>query len=520
MKKLKYNPVHSILLAFLAVTLIVMSSCQNDNIGSPVITSIRKYKASPADSLLSTGNPKTDPTFYEQGSGAYVAIIGQNLQNALSIKVNGVAAKFNSALFSPNSAVVPIPDIIYSTIDTTKLYTLEYVTTTGSTTFSFKLGPAAPTIVAISDVFANPGDSVYIYGNNLVLIQNFSYGGVPITSYKSNLAGTALGFKMPSPSPTSGDVLITTKSGTSNLKILALPTITAVSNENASVGDSVYVYGTYLKGIQSFTYAGTSIASYKLSAKGNSLGFKVPTLTTQSGPVSITTSFGTATTPYNVNTTTYLQDGVIMNFEGGWSFNGMEGWWGAASGAVNNATNDPFGWLTKTTAFDGASGTNNTLFPFLNQGIMKAGDGNSWGGTGTNLKKNQWMPASNLSDPIDNWAIKFEMSIAKPWNGLSLCFETYFDGSHVFRYEPWQISASKTAAFSTKGWVTVTIPLSAFRAKDSTLGVGMGASATSIASLLGDGNTGLRIYLMNFGTKDSSTGFYGAFDNVRIVKIK
>ena len=44
MKKLKYNPVHSILLAFLAVTLIVMSSCQNDNIGSPVITSIRKYK--------------------------------------------------------------------------------------------------------------------------------------------------------------------------------------------------------------------------------------------------------------------------------------------------------------------------------------------------------------------------------------------------------------------------------------------------------------------------------------------
>lgn len=519
MKKFKYNPVHSILLAFLAVTLIVMSSCKSEEIGSPVITSVRMYNASPMDTLMSVGNPKTDTLWYG-GTGKYVAIIGQNLQNALSIKFNGVAASYNSALFAANSAVVPIPDIVYSTIDTTKLYTLEYETTTGSTTFSFKLGPAKPAIVAISDVFANPGDSVYIYGNNLVLVQSFSYGGTPITSFKPNLTGTALGFKMPSPAPTSGQVLITTKTGTSNFNIVALPTIVGVSNENASAGDSVYVFGTYLKGIQTLTYGGAAISSYKSSSNGRYVGFIMPSPPSTSGAVSITTAFGAATTPYNVNTKTYLQDGVIMNFEGNWSFNGMEGWWGAASGAVNNAANDPYGWLTKTTEFDGVSGTNNTLFPFLNQGIMKAGDGNSWGGTGTNLKKNQWMPASNLSDPIDNWAIKFEMSIAKPWNGLSLCFETYFDGSHVFRYEPWQISASKTAAFSTKGWVTVTIPLSAFRAKDSTLGVGMGASATSIASLLGDGNTGLRIYLMNFGTKDSATGFYGAFDNVRIVKIK
>ena len=67
---------------------------------------------------------------------------------------------------------------------------------------------------------------------------------------------------MPNPAPTSGDVVVTTKSGTVIFKIAATPTITGVSNENAKTGDSVYIYGTYLKSIQTFTFAGTSITSF------------------------------------------------------------------------------------------------------------------------------------------------------------------------------------------------------------------------------------------------------------------
>ena len=489
--------------------ILLMSACKKSVEQSPVITGVVKYVATPGDSVLSGVVPD------EQ----WVVITGQHLQNALQITFNGVPATFNNALFASNNVVVQIPSIVFSTIDTNKLNTIEYTTPGGTTTFSFKLTPAVPTITAISNVFANPGDSVFLYGANLVLVQKFTYGGTNIPSFKSNLYGTSLGFVMPNPAPISGDAVVTTRSGTAVFKIVALPTITGVSNENASSGDSVYVYGTYLKSIQTFTFAGTGITSFASSADGSSVGFVLPALS-QSGPVSITTAFGTATTPYKVNTQTYLQDGVIMNFEGGWDFNGMEGWWAAAAGAVNNAANDPFGWLTHTTDFDGASGKNNTLFPFLDKGVFAAGEGNNWGGTGTNLRSNQWIPTSNLSDPVGDWAIKFEMSVAKPWNDLSLCFETYFDGSYIVRLEPWQTSASTTAAVATKGWTTVTIPLSAFRAKDPTLGVGRGASVTSIAKLLGTGNTGLHVYLMNFGTKTSATGFYGAFDNFRIVKIK
>src|SRR5579872_4449101 len=144
----------------LAMVALIPACKKNTESGlAPVITSVRIYNPSPKDSLLSTGNPKTDST-WTGGIGRYVVIIGQNLQNATHIEFDGVPASFNPALFAPNSAVVQIPTIMYATIDTTKLYTLSYKTAGGSTTFSFKLGPAAPTITAISNVFANPGDSV------------------------------------------------------------------------------------------------------------------------------------------------------------------------------------------------------------------------------------------------------------------------------------------------------------------------------------------------------------------------
>ena len=257
---------------------------------SPVVTGVINYVASPGDTALSGLVP----------NGQWVAITGQNLQNALQITFDGVPATFNNALFAPNSVVVQIPSIVFSTIDTTKLNTIQYTTRGGTTTFSFKLSPAVPAITAISNVFANPGDSVFIYGTDLILVSKFIYGGTTISSFKSNLTGTTLGFIMPTPAPVSGNAVVTTKGGTANFKIAAIPTITGVSNENAIQGDSVYVYGTYLKNIQTISFAGTAITSFKPSTDGSSVGFALPALS-QSGPVSITTNFGTATTVYNVN---------------------------------------------------------------------------------------------------------------------------------------------------------------------------------------------------------------------------
>ncbi len=462
----------------------------------PVISDVRNYAASPND------------TVYQDlvANGQWVVITGQNLQNAVQISFDGVAASFNSTLFSPNSAVVQIPTILFSSIDTNKLYTIEYITTTGSTTFSFKLGPGEPTITAISNVFANHGDSVFLYGTNLFLVQSFSYAGTDITSFHSNIDGTSLGFIMPAQT-LSDQVLLTTKGGSVTFKIVATPTITSVSNENAIAGDSVYIYGTYLKSIQSFSFAETAITSFVSSNDGSSVGFIMPSISA-SGPVSVTTGFGTATTVFNVND---IGTGAISNWE--WSGNFNWQWWGGASLTSGNSSS---GWPPYNADFPG----NSSMYMVLKNSILAGGEGNTWSNYAIRMNGAQWVPTGNINDPISNWAFKFEVSIPQSWNGGSIDILSS-DQTYIARWEPWQISATITAAFTTKSWTTVTIPFSEFRKTDATLGEGKGASMTKFADLLGaSGNSECTVYIHNYGISATATGFYGAFDNLRVVKIK
>lgn len=504
MKKILNKHIYLSLMFCLTAICILFASCKSDEIGSPVITGVRNYVASPNDTLLLSAVAK----------GQWVVIEGQNLQNATQISFDGVSATVNNALFASNSAVVKIPSILFSTIDINKLYTIEYVTSGGSAKFSFKLGPAVPTITAVSDVFANPGDSVFLYGTDLVLVQSFSYGGTNITSFKSNLSGTSLGFLMPTQT-TTDLVSVVTKSGIADFKIMALPTITGISNENANSGDSVYVYGTYLKSIQSFTFGGAAITSYKLSSNGKSVGFILPS-SVAAGPASITTVFGTAATTYDVNNIYNVKSagnattGVLANMEWGNAFGW--GWWGGSNLSVSDPSQTG-GWLTLCSDMTGNTG----MFMSINEAALAAGAK----GSSIPIGGAQWIPAANLNDAVSDWAIKFEINIPKSWNGGSIAIQSGFTGSYTARYEPWQISSSKTAAYSTNGWRTVTIPLSEFRGTDATLGDGKGASVTTLANLLGPtGKTGCTVFINNYGTSSTTTGFYGGFDNFRVVKIK
>ncbi|QEC74820.1 glycan-binding surface protein [Mucilaginibacter ginsenosidivorax] len=487
-------------LPFLLMIAALLPACKKNADGGggapPVIAAIKSYVASPNDTVLHSAVAK----------GQWVVITGQNLQNATQISFDGVPASFNTALFAPGSAVVQIPAIQFSTIDTTKLYTVKYATLAGSTTFSFKLGPAAPTITAISNVFAAPGDSVHLFGSNLVLIQRFLYGGTQISSFKPSLDGTSLGFLMPATTPTD-QVLVSTKAGTTSFKIVATPTITGISNENANKGDSVFVYGTYLKNVQSLSFAGTAITSFKETSDGSSVRFVLPALS-KSGPVSVTTKFGAATTAYNVND---IATGAISNWEWSGVFNWA--WWGGA----NLTSGDPnSGWPPYNSDFPG----NSSLYMVLKNGVLAPSEGNTFSSYAILMNGTQWVPTANLNDPVDNWAFKFEVNISKPWNGGTIDILSGVSGSPIARWEPWQ-KTTATAAYTTKGWITVTIPLSSFRKADPTLGDGKGAAITQITDLVGpSGNSACTVYIHNYGTSATATGFYGAFDNLRVVKIK
>jgi hypothetical protein len=505
------------LLPLFLMVVALLPACKKNNEGPsskpPVVTSVRLYHASGKDTLLSTGNSKTDPNLVV-GAGKYVVIIGQNLQNATGIDFDGVSTTFNPALLASGSAVVQIPNIIYSKIDTAKFYTLTYKTPAGSTTFSFKLGPPAPAIYSISNVFAQPGDSVYLFGSNLVLVQNLVYGGTPITKFKSSLYGDSLGFLMPA-TTFNRLVTVTTKSGTVLDTIKATPIISWISNENPSMGDSVYIYGTYLKGVQSLSFAGAAVTSFTTSTDAKSISFVAPALSSQSGPVSITTSYGTGTTPYHVNTQTYLQDGVIENMDGSGTlyadYGGNASGWGDGIGGIDAHINNRYGWFTETTAFNGVLGTNHTMFIFVNTGALSGGSSNN----GIILASNQWVPAANLTDAPGNWALKLEISVPTDWNGGALDISP--GGGYIYRWEP----SSNGKPYKTKGWVTITIPLSSFRKSDPSLGEGKGVALANLTDMLGSkGQTGAYLYRHNYNAATTTTGFYVAFDNIRVVKIK
>src|SRR4051812_3444587 len=133
------------LLPLLLMVVALLPACKKNYEGSsnpPVITAVRSYVASPNDTVLTSAVPK----------GQWVVITGQNLKSATRIEFDGVPATFNPVLFAENSAVVQIPQITFSTIDTTKLYTVKVTTTGGAASFTFKLGPPAPVVWGISDV--------------------------------------------------------------------------------------------------------------------------------------------------------------------------------------------------------------------------------------------------------------------------------------------------------------------------------------------------------------------------------
>jgi hypothetical protein len=160
------------------------------------------------------------------------------------------------------------------------------------------------------------------------------------------------------------------------------------------------------------------------------------------------------------------------------------------------------------------------MYMSLKNNILAPGEGNTWSNYAILMNGAQWVPTANINDPISDWAFKMEVNIPQPWNGGTIVVQSG-NNTYIYRGEPWQISATTTASYKTNGWITLTIPFTEFRKADATLGEGKGASLTKFSDLLGaSGNSACTVYMHNYSTSATATGFYGAFDNLRVVKIK
>ena len=500
MKKIKYSSKHCILLVFMAVTSFFMFSCKTDVLMSPVITSVRNYAASPNDTIVTSVNP-----------GQFIVLEGSNLSSVSAVTFCGVPATINSALFSDDKLVVKIPTIRYDSVPVQDLNKIVAISEGGIATYTIDI-IGAPLITRLRNFADSPNDTILtsivpgqkinIIGFNLKNPTGISFQGVVADLSVIEYTDSSAIVQVPADLAGGVATLVNTISYTSSIgsglfgiKIFGPPVVLSVSYEIPQLGDTVYLYGSSLSSIQSLTFAGADITTFVESPDGSTIMFIAPTLT-QKGPVVIEAPGGTFTSAYNVND---ILTGIISDFE--WGDNFHWDWWGGAELKS--------GWPSGLADFPG----NLTQFLTLKDNVLESAKS----GNQIRISNVQLLPAADLSISPSNLALKFEMTIPKDWNGSSMCITTANE-SFMVRLEPWQISASRTAAYRTKGWQTVTIPLSLFRTKSATLGDGRGTYVETLTALFGPtGKSNLILYLHNYGSADTKTGFLGAFDNFRIV---
>jgi len=367
---------------------------------------------------------------------------------------------------------------------------------------------AAPVITGIRNYVASPGDSlltsvgpgkwVIISGRNLKGALGVYFDGVMASSLNAALFSdtsamvlmpSVIAFPLVEASKLNTIRYVTTHGETTfSFPIVApAPTISGISNEGANPGDSVKINGFNFFFIQGVKYAGVDVTSYKASDDGTSISLAVPSgISTNGGAVSVTTKSGTVTTVYNVHD--YVT-GVLNNYDGVNNFS-----WGVAT---SNSSVD----------FPG----NNGKYGVFQVSNLAAGNGNWWERS-INLNSAQWVPANKLQDTLSNYALKFEIFVKKPWINGSIQIVKDYSWTYAALYRPWKNSDGSSSPFTTKGWQTVTIPLSDFVTDK-------GLPASKMTDLVGSGAGGTMIGFINNGSTVVAD-FEAAFDNIRVVKIK
>ncbi|MEO6719546.1 MAG: glycan-binding surface protein [Ferruginibacter sp.] len=352
---------------------------------------------------------------------------------------------------------------------------------------------------------AGPGEWVVIQGANLAGATNIFFNGYPASFNSALFSPGSLVVLIPGDMPFAtlkpedlNTIKVVTPTGSIVYTFPIVPpppAITAMSNEYAVAGTKVSIAGSNFFYIDKVIFPGGVAVTTGIVANtsGTQLELTVPAGITTGGTIQVVNRYGTGTSLLLFNDYT---TGVMQNYD---NVNNYD--WGA--GNSNNSSTYP-----------GNRGT---------YGVMKAagvggGDFGWWNGDRSlNVKSVQWVAGANLSQPLANYALKFEINITKPWKNGALMILKDYNWNFVARLEGWKKPDGTSADFTTTGWQTVTVPLSSFKSKANNQD-GTGDPAGSMAALLGSGSGGLNVFFVNPGTT-TVTDFEAAMDNFRVVKI-
>lgn len=359
-----------------------------------------------------------------------------------------------------------------------------------------------------------PGTLVHITGSGFANLQQVFFNDVPAAINTALNTPNSIIVTVPDNAPTGADgtqvpntVKVVTANGVAIYTFALLPpppSITAVSNENATAGTQIIIRGTNFYSLTSVKFGTVAATGYTYN--DTAVTVTVPTLTA-AAPVIVAGKYGADTTVFFFNLAAYPATGVLADFENGSSYMGWQYW-----GGIN--TN---GAAAYKTTFPGYTGDFIVVNPTA---AIPAGNGGWYSDNrAVMVAAGAWMSTSELVNAVGNYALKFEIAVNpnKPWTNGAIMIVPNGNFNYMARYAPYESTSGKS--FSTSGWQTVTIPLTSFLKGTGSYNA-TGSPAAYITDLTGGGNSAsLQLMLYNDGEADV-TAFSAGFDNVRIVKVK
>ena len=349
---------------------------------------------------------------------------------------------------------------------------------------------------------AGPGQTVVIQGKNLATTKEIYFNGYPAPFNSALFSDVNVTVTIPGDMPFAtldqsnlNTVRLVTAFGETTYSFPIVPppaVITSMTNEMAVAGDHVTIYGNNFFFIDKVVFPGNVEVNSGITTNdaGTTLDLTVPSGITDGGPIQVVNRYGAGVSLLLFNDVT---TGVLCNFD---NVNTLNNWAGAV---ISNDGTD----------FPGNSGN----YARLTYSNIPAGDG-TWWCCGRSLNDETpllWVPVANLSDPLDNWAMKFEINTKVPWKNGSVILDKDYSWNFVGRFSP----GSSGTDYNSNGWKTIVIPLSQFKNSNGT-----GTAASNLTTLLGAAGTGgFNLYFVNYDTAPVAS-FDAAFDNFRVEKIK
>ncbi len=182
-------------------------ACSKDNGGvggPPSVRSVTLLDSASQDSAFTRALP-----------GTLILITGENLGGVTEVSFNGMSAYFNTAYNTNTHLIITIPEEAPTeATDPDVPNLIRIVTGHGEASYAFVVDIPPPSIAAISNENAMPGDSLIIYGSALWLIEKIEFpGGREVTEISGNAEGTRIGLIMPDLGADTGRIRIVAKYG-------------------------------------------------------------------------------------------------------------------------------------------------------------------------------------------------------------------------------------------------------------------------------------------------------------------